>query len=751
MLFQREVATRAESTYGAMESANLAEDGTEQDPFPPVRPDVTTPTPVFPFIRPSLTPPRSPPALPVVERVNVHAEIAAPHPIAPRDAAALRGLNEASTTSAASEATRKGKKRARRGTPSPPPSLPLPTRPHPGAIPRTTQVLRTRHPQTHRAHALAPSYWTTPTRTYRHLAPATAAIIEAALRPDVAGAGVASTSTAPSAMQAPPPRFATTPSLHQDAATGLGRLPESSRTHETEDSLNLMFPMDLDAHANTTTVIERAPLPFDIPSRRPNTSRPPFPQNPLRTVFEDASDTAASPTIVPSTTFGSEASTMVDDPWAQMPDLGDAPFFPARPATPRPQVPPPATPAAARFQSQSASALAAMFIPPLAASTPSNAATPPNGQGPLANTATYLAAHNALNPGLGGGYTFTDAPDGGFPEVLFAEPDGLFAGLPRDRINAICGGDIGPAIILHVHNSTFPPQHDLRPLTSSIEGAIRQITGELNPLVVPPEREWTPGGDRRVNPFAWMVLGISEESAALVLTRPVWSATEITMHVATPHVRINRFLFVLGGFAHDRNHSILNAVWAVFTGPVVLPTILRLVQTHPDHAASTPEEAARAILASLEVRVSTLQNGNIIAAVFCDPPTLSIARWREWRNTITNLPFPNPMNSTGFVRRPAPCAGCHGCDHPTHLCPFQDVPGWNAPPPGTTWGPPPAGQLQGPPAGPPPPHPPPGGGAVARSRSQGPRRTNSSNTFVPPRRDYRGGGDGKAGGSGSTR
>lgn len=345
---------------------------------------------------------------------------------------------------------------------------------------------------------------------------------------------------------------------------------------------------------------------------------------------------------------------------------------------------------------------------------------------------------------------FTDVPDGGFPEVLFSEPDGLFAGLPRDRINAICGGDIGPALVLHVHNSTFPPQHELRPLTSAIEGAVRQIMGELNPLVVPPEREWIPGGDRRANPFAWTVLGISEPAVARLLERSVWSSREVTIHVAYPRIQITRFLFVLGGFAHDRNHSILNAVWAVFTGAAVLPSILRLVQTHPAHAATTPEEAARAILGSLEVRVSTLQNGNIIAAVFCDSPTLSLARWREWRNNISNLPFPNPLNSTGFVRRPAPCAGCHGCDHPTHLCPFQDVPGWNAPPPGTTWGPPSAGNAQAQAGGIPPPPPPPPGGGAARSRSQGPRRTNS-NTFAPQRRDYRGGGDGKAGGSGSGR
>ncbi|OJT15895.1 hypothetical protein TRAPUB_14216 [Trametes pubescens] len=751
----REAAARAADTREFLEEANLDTTVSEQDSELPVRPAVSTPDLVFPSIRPSLTPPRSPPSPPAVEHVHASAEITAPRAAKLTSAAQQLELSVSAERDEGSRESRKGKKRARLATPSPPTSPTLP-RPHPGALPRSMQTVRTRLVQSHRPYALAPAYWTTPTRTrtFRRLAPATAELIEEALRPEALrnAAAVEANAQANQENRRPPtPAQTRTLPIHASGTTATTaastRLVSSGLTGATGSDLELLFPMDLDLRDETSMNAQTAP-PFGLSPRNENVPRLPNLRGPLRTVYEEEDEVAASPTLVPSTGFGTAASTLVDDPWSQA--MFSSTFSHATSQLPA-ALPIPITPVTQRFQSQSASALAALFVPPTPAQTLPDATEAPNAQAPQAGTATYLAANNATNQALGGGYIFTDTPVGGFPEVLFAEPDGLLAGLPRDRVNAIFGGDIGPALVLHVHNSTFPPQHELRPLTSAIEGAIRQITGELNPLVVPPEREWTPGGDRRINPFAWTVLGISESGVNRVLERPVWSSTQVTMHVAHARIEINRFLFVLGGFAHDHNHSILNAVWAVFTGAAVLPTILRLVQTHPAYTTTAPEEAARAILASLEVRVSTLQNGNIIAAVFCDPPTLSIARWREWRNNIANLPFPNPMNSTGYVRRPIPCAGCHGYDHPTHLCPFQDVPGWNAPPPGTTWGPPAAPLLQGLAGGPPPPPPPPGGGAVTRARTQGFRRSNSSNTFAPPRRDYRGGGDGKAGGSGGAR
>ncbi|OJT15678.1 hypothetical protein TRAPUB_5506, partial [Trametes pubescens] len=178
---QRVVAARAADTRDMLEDANDVSGNGVLCEGLPVRGSAVTPDLVFPSIRPSLSPPRSPPAPPIVERTHASAEIVAPSPV--RLTETVERLEQSARTNADSSSTRKGKKRARIATPSPPPS-PTPARAPPGAISRSSQTLRQRLVQTHRPYALAPPQWTAPTRTYRHLAPATAAMIAAALLPE---------------------------------------------------------------------------------------------------------------------------------------------------------------------------------------------------------------------------------------------------------------------------------------------------------------------------------------------------------------------------------------------------------------------------------------------------------------------------------------------------------------------------------------------------------------------------------------
>ncbi|KAL1937247.1 hypothetical protein VTO73DRAFT_13916 [Trametes versicolor] len=129
---------------------------------------------------------------------------------------------------------------------------------------------------------------------------------------------------------------------------------------------------------------------------------------------------------------------------------------------------------------------------------------------------------------------------------------------------------------------------------------------------------------------------------------------------------LGHFLFNLGGFAHDNDGDIIRTVWETFNGPQILPTIMRLACGNPAFSNVSPEEAASVILASLEVQVSTLDNGNLVAA---------------WRDGMLGVRFRSLFNSTATARRASRCAGCHSASHLTHLCPFPTVPGWNTPPP----------------------------------------------------------------------
>lgn len=491
-----------------------------------------------------------------------------------------------------------------------------------------------------------------------------------------------------------------------------------------------MFTMDIDLELDTSLATPRSQPPYGMPLQSLDLNRVRFP------------DAFAHMGPLPE----NESATQSDDDlWAQVDEVNQRPrgvlSVRDRPPTPHPSLS--LSPTPPRVVSHSAAALAASFTPSQPITIPTGPAHP---QGQVVGTATYNAATDQLLAGTATSLQFTSVPPGGFPTVYLADPDGLFRGMSPARGVALRGETA--CFIARIHNLNSMTQQEARQAAAAIATIVTHKTGERNPLVVAPERDTTGGPNVRHNALSFGVLGISVQSVLHMLRQTTWSTTIGTLHVYRAAIEVSPFMFVVGGFDHDHNGSILNAVFAVFSGPDVLPHIIQLVQTHPTYRNVPPEEAARSILASLVVRVSTLQNGNLLAAVFCDPPTLSPARWVEWRARVAALPFPHPLNSTGHARRAPPCAACHGEDHPTHLCPFQYVPGWNAPPPGTTWAQPGFAPTQGP-QPPPPPPPPPAGGAATRGRAHSARRGTHPPAFNSHRRDYQGGGDGRASGSGA--
>ncbi|KAI9063990.1 hypothetical protein FKP32DRAFT_1603326 [Trametes sanguinea] len=278
----------------------------------------------------------------------------------------------------------------------------------------------------------------------------------------------------------------------------------------------------------------------------------------------------------------------------------------------------------------------------------------------------------------------TETPAEGFPDIEMDDPDALYADLAPERANALRNGNTEPVLLFQVYNVGFPTPQQVQEVTEAATTVINSLRPEPGLLILPPEPPRAPDGTRVGSPITWTALGVSRATISDAIRLRVMSTTRITLIFYSQTPAIPRYLFTLTGFVHNRDNSILNAVAAVFGGPVIFPATLQLTQGNPAFRDVSPEQAAWRVIRTLEVRVVRLQNGNILAAIYCDPPTTSVARWRAWRNLAFTQMYPSNFNATGFARRRALCAGCHGADHPTHLCPFQDVPGWNAPPPGTT-------------------------------------------------------------------
>ncbi|KAL1944847.1 hypothetical protein VTO73DRAFT_2467 [Trametes versicolor] len=676
----------------------------------------------FPSIWPALiTPPRPLPP-PVAQPVTVTAVLVAPHPT--HTTPTVAQLEDTVAAGPTVSTARKGKKRARIDSTSPSPAAPARARPPPPQAP--TPSRRARLVQLQNGVVLTPSGWATPETSRGRLAPVTTNIITEALLPSQPDATRLTAATRASTRR---------PSPAMNAQAG-----PSSRSRVNDENTipeQPIFEMDLDFDPRFAP---RTQPPYGMPLQSLDLNRVRFPDAFMRMgpLAEDDGGTQSD-----------------DELWAQVDADEQRPrgvlSVRDRPPTPHPTrtlQPAPAAATPARVVSHSAAALAASFTPSQPIPIP---AAPVLPAGPTTGTATYLAAQNHALPTADANYQFTPVPPGGFPTVWLADPDGLFTGLSPARGVALRGEEA--CFIARIYNLTHMTQNDLRQGAALVGNIVRHVTGETNVLVVPPQADWpaTPNtpAPRPRHPLSFAVLGISVESVLRMLRQTTWSTVMGTIHVSRAAIGVTRFMFVVAGFAHDHNGSILNAVFSVFSGPVVLPLITQLVQTHPDYRDIPANDAARAILASLEVRVSTLQNGNISAAVFCDPPTLTPSRWVEWRATTAAVPFLHPLNSTGIARRSIPCAGCHGEDHPTHLCPFQDVPGWNAPPPGTDWAQPGFGPGHG--APPPPPPPPAGGRAAVRGRSNSSRRGAHPPAFNGHYRDYKGGGDGRGSGSGMGR
>ncbi|KAH9858432.1 hypothetical protein C2E23DRAFT_879929 [Lenzites betulinus] len=517
-----------------------------------------------------------------------------------------------------------------------------------------------------------------------------------------------------------------------------------------------VFEMDLDLPLLMPLANGRTPSSASLPLSVLDVNRNRFPTaiSPNGPVYPEAFEAAwpgaamGSASTESATLVPSRGSAWAGIPWPTNNRPGDA----AAATVARPLTPFPLIGATESVPPTPYGSLAASFPFP----TPPPGIPIPGATGAgrvLSRTATYTAAGRAPPaPALPTGPIFTPTPVGGFPEVVTNEPDDLLAGLPMARIAAVRDPATGNTLGVHVFNAGFPSARDLRPMSAAITETIQGFTGELTFLLVPPEVEWAVPPERRPDPpITWIVLGLSSAAVERLAEQRVISTPAITLLLYRPVTSVPRFLFLAGGFAHDHNNSVMHAIWTVFSGPRVLPGILNLAQSNSAFIGMHPEDVARQILGSLEVRVTTLRNGNIIAAIFCDSPTSSPPRWREWRDSISRLPFPSSFNSTGFARRAGRCRGCHGSDHPTYLCPFQDVPGWNTPTPGAHWAqtgpPPPDGPVNvgAPPPGPPPPPSRPCGGLPPRGHGSG-----RGGLGKRDRRDRSGGGAGFALGGGSA-
>lgn len=317
-----------------------------------------------------------------------------------------------------------------------------------------------------------------------------------------------------------------------------------------------------------------------------------------------------------------------------------------------------------------------------AASTRAAASSDYAGTSTALNTGrTYTSRLATLEPYAPQRLAFTPAPAQGWDTIHRIDPEELLGGVDPEKLAGLLEEDPNSTVMVRLYGVRHPTPNQVREATENLTTLTREATRETGFKIIPPDASAYSEGTQRGEPPVWAIVRLSRGAAQRFVNGQVFSSQLLSAFTAALDSSPGRFLFNLGGFTHDDDGDIIRTVWETFNGPQILPSIIRLARGNPAFSNMSPEEAASVVLASLEVQVSTLDNGNLVAAVFCDSPTASTPLWRQWRDNMLGIRFRSLFNSTATVRRPSRCGGCHSASHLTHLCPFPAVPGWYTAPP----------------------------------------------------------------------
>ncbi|KAI0721263.1 hypothetical protein C8T65DRAFT_735284 [Cerioporus squamosus] len=279
-------------------------------------------------------------------------------------------------------------------------------------------------------------------------------------------------------------------------------------------------------------------------------------------------------------------------------------------------------------------------------------------------------------------FQFMAIPATGIPAMHFDDPETLLKGLAAERIHVIFRQPQCSMVLTRVYNGGVPRAHNVKQQSDALAEAITAITNATDFIVVPPAQSWNSELSHQDQPETWAVLRLDATQVRALVRQALWSSHKITFMAFNRDIRFGRFIGRIGYYTHNADQDIENSIKRTFAGPLVLPSIRSLVASHPNMTPVEVEPAVERVLDSLRVKVITYPNGNIIANVYCDSPTFAVESWRTWVAYVRTVPFWSDLNPTGTFLRTIRCAGCSGADHPSFMCPYPLLPGWNGPEPG---------------------------------------------------------------------
>ncbi|KAI0690134.1 hypothetical protein C8T65DRAFT_588170 [Cerioporus squamosus] len=276
-----------------------------------------------------------------------------------------------------------------------------------------------------------------------------------------------------------------------------------------------------------------------------------------------------------------------------------------------------------------------------------------------------------------------EVPNGGFPTVHRDDPESFLQGMAREWTREIWSDPPNSDVLVEVYNYHYSEEdsHNRR-IADGLHRHLEQISGESDFDVVPPELEEGLRARTRDLPSVWAIRGLTQRGVARATARGAWSFPSLSFLVFPRAAVIPSWLFMLEGFLSNDEFKIRAAILRVLSEEEMAAWLERMVSSNPEFARWPLERAIRVIVRSLRVETLQLSNGNYVTNIFMRSPTRDVREWRRWVTELRTRRYRSFAIGTGRVRHITACAGCRGVSHPTHLCPFPRVRGWNGPGPG---------------------------------------------------------------------
>ena len=290
----------------------------------------------------------------------------------------------------------------------------------------------------------------------------------------------------------------------------------------------------------------------------------------------------------------------------------------------------------------------------------------------------------------------TPTPPGGWPVTYVGDPAAGILGSDPGRAPVWWKYPANTCLFVDVFGEMLPRRSEIWRRMLQILALLRDIAGDdsIDPVIVAPELADDQGNDdrrrpangknpstggenaRRIFPYSWFVHGLLPAHRQAALDQGVFSSEDVTIIVRPRTMHFPRLLMSVGGFTRGSDQEIAKIIQDTLGRAEVRNLIARFILDNPRRNQVPLADAVNTILASVQIKVYKLAEGNLVANVFADSPARDEVQYRLWRDALTPLKFRSAESSMGFVRPPRPCRGCHAVCHPSHLCPYPAILGW---------------------------------------------------------------------------